>query len=148
MPLNGVAKVCLFKDCSKATANVSVPFSIPGFRPAVVGVGGTLGTGSEDTVMVIGAPWTAGTAAVGTVTQAGFQHGPASATSSTAQASGAIRLVTPIFVTISNRAGGSNDAFIPSFAILDLHFVPEPSTSLLLGGGIAALVLFGRTKRG
>ena len=26
--------------------------------------------------------------------------------------------------------------------------VPEPSTLLLLGGGIAGLVLFGRTRRG
>jgi hypothetical protein len=36
---------------------------------------------------------------------------------------------------------------VPTFGILDLHFVPEPSTLLLLGSGIAGLVLFGRTKR-
>jgi hypothetical protein len=31
---------------------------------------------------------------------------------------------------------------------MDLHFVPEPGTLLLLGTGIAGLVLFGRTKGG
>jgi hypothetical protein len=141
MSLNGVTKVCLFKVCSNATANLSVPLSN-------VGVGGTIAvppgsTTASVNLTVRGAPWTAGTAAVGTVTQMGFQHGPASASSSTVAASGAIRLVSPIFV--STNIGAS--AVVPGFAFLDLHFVPEPGTLLLLGSGIAGLVMFGRSKR-
>ena len=141
MSLNGVTKVCLFKACSIATANLSVPLSN-------VGQGGTIAVPPGDTsasvnLTVVGAPWTAGVAAVGTVTEMGFQHGPASNTSSTVAASGAIRLVSPIFV--STNIGAS--AVVPGFAFLDLHFVPEPGTLLLLGSGIAGLVMFGRAKR-
>ena len=93
-------------------------------------------------ITTIGAPWTAGTAAVGTATVNGFQHGAASLASSTAAASGSVRLVTPLF--ISTNISGT--AVIPAFGFLDLHFVPEPGTLLLLGGGIAGLVLLGRTK--
>jgi len=81
---------------------------------------------------------------VGTLTQMGFQHGPASLTSSTAAASGQMRLVTPIFISTNN----SDLRVFPAFGILDLHFIPEPNTLLLLGGGIAGLVMFGRSKRG
>jgi hypothetical protein len=142
MALNGVTKICFFGTaCSNATANLSVPLSL-------VGVGGTAAyppgtTSATFNLTVRGAPWTAGTAAVGTLTQMGFQHGPASATSSTAADSGAVRLVTPIFV--STDIGALQ--VVPGFAFLDLHFVPEPSTLLLLGGGIAGLVMIGRTKR-
>jgi hypothetical protein len=142
MPLSGLAKVCLIKACSIAAANLSVPLSL-------VGVGGIAAyppgsTSAAVNLTVAGAPWTAGVAAVGTVTQMGFAHGPASATSSTAQGSGALRLVSPIFVS-TNIA---SFAVVPAFAVLDLHFVPEPSTLLLLGGGIAGFVIYGRSKRG
>jgi len=134
MPLNGVAKVCLFASCpAPPPANVSVPVS-------VVGAGGIAVAGTLVNVTVIGAPWTAATAAVGTLTAMGFQHGPASLTSSTAAPSGAVRLVTPVFVS-TNIA---SSAVVPTFGILDLHFVPEPTTLLLLGSGVAGLVLLGR----
>src|SRR5262249_58231827 len=93
---------------------------------------------------VSGAAWTVGTASVGTATRMGFQHGPASLTSSTAAASGQVQLVTPIFISTSQRQFPE----IAAFGILDLHFVPEPGTLLLLAGGIAGLVLVGRTERG
>jgi hypothetical protein len=141
MAVNGVTKVCLFKVCSNATANLSVPLSVVGGGGVVAVPPGT--TTASIHVTVVGAPWTAGTAAVGTVTVMGFQHGPASGTSSTAANSGAIRLVTPIFV--STDIGPS--AVVPGFGFLDLHFVPEPGTLLLLGSGIAGLVMFGRSKR-
>ena len=86
----------------------------------------------------------AGTFCGGTAMMAGFQHGPGSLTSSTAAASGSVRLVTPVFLS-TNIALLS---VVPAFGILDLHFVPEPATLLLLGGGMAWMVLLGRAKRG
>jgi hypothetical protein len=141
MPLSGLLKVCAFRVCSNATANVSVPLSVVGVVGAIAVPPGT-STASVN-ITIRGAPWTAGVAAVGTLTQHGFVHGPASGTSSTAQASGAIRLVTPFYVSTNIGAY----AVVPGFAFVDLHFVPEPSTLLLLGGGIAGLVLVGRSKR-
>jgi hypothetical protein len=142
LSIRGVARVCLFVACDAAPpANVSVPLS-------VIGKGGVTQVGSLVGVTVAGAGWTAGTAAVktasGTVSAHGFLHGPASLTSSTAAASGAVRLVTP--VVISTDIAGS--AVIPAFAYLSLHFVPEPSSSLLLlGSAILGLVACGRSKR-
>jgi len=136
MPLNGVAKVCLFKACSNASANVSVPLS-------PIGSGGTRTASGLISVTLGGAPWTAGVAAIGESTRRGFSHGPASNTSSTVGASGQLRLVTPIFIS-TNIAAAS---VIPAFGLLDLHFVPEPSEFLLVGGGVAGLVLAGRAER-
>jgi hypothetical protein len=57
-------------------------------------------------------------------------------------ASGTVSLVTPVFV--STNIGPS--AVVPVFAFLNLHFVPEPGTLVLLGAGIAGLVSSGRTR--
>ena len=51
--------------------------------------------------------------------------------------------MTPVFLSINIGAS----AVVPIFGILDVHFIPEPGTLLLLGSGIARLVLFGRTRR-
>ena len=67
--------------------------------------------------------------------------GGVSPVSNTGNPSGTIQLVTPIFIS-TNIAGAS--AVVPAFAILNLHFVPEPDTLMLLGSGIAGLVAFGR----
>ena len=135
MPILGVAKVCLFGSCSAALANLSVPLS-------VVGAGGMATATGVVNVTVVGAPWTMGTAAAGTLSAMGFKHGPASLTSSTAQNSGSVRLVTPIFISTSL----ASSAVIPAFGFLTLHFVPEPSTILLVGAGIVGLVGFGRSR--
>jgi hypothetical protein len=137
MSINGFAKVCLFFTCgAPPPANLNVPLN-------VVGVGGAAAVGAAVNVTVIGAPWTTGTAAVGTVTVMGFGHGAASGTTSTAGPSGVVQLVTPIFVSTS--VAGSE--VVPAFGILALHFVPEPGTLVLLGSGIAGLVMFGRSRR-
>lgn len=137
MSIPGVTKVCLFGACDASPlANLTVPMS-------VVGAGGTVAVSAAVNVTVVGAPWTMGTASVGTLTAMGFAQGPGSRASSTAQPSGTIRLVTPIFI-------GTNLAAQPTaaaFGVLTLHFVPEPSTLVLLGGGIAALVTAGSRRR-
>jgi hypothetical protein len=139
MGLAGVLKVCLFGTtgaCVAPTANVSVPLT-------PVGQGGLATSMGAVFVSVIGAPWTIGTAFVGSASQMGYAHGPASGTSSTAQVGGSMRLVTPVF--FSTNIGASVN--IPVFAMLTLHFVPEPATALLLGGGIALLCWSGRARR-
>jgi hypothetical protein len=134
MPLIGVLKACLFGPCASPITNVTVPLS-------AIGQGGAQAIGAVVNLTLIGAPWTTGTASVGTVTAMGAAHGPASATSSSFAPGGHLQLVTPIFV--NGLVGGP----LPSFATLTIDFVPEPTTLLLLGGGIAALGLAGRARR-
>jgi len=131
MPLIGSTKVCLFGACSAAIANLNVPLS-------PVGAGGVAFVTAAVNITVVGAPWTAGTVAIGTITA----MGGATPASNTAQASGVVSLVTPVFV--STNIGAS--AVVPVFGLLQLHFVPEPGTLVLLGSGIAGLVSYGRTR--
>jgi hypothetical protein len=134
MPLRGVGIVCLFDVCSGGPAgNIVVPLT-------PVGQGGTTHHMGAIHSTVIGAPWTAGTAAINTFTMMGFAHGPLSNASTTALAGGRISLVTPVFISISL------DSFpvVPYFSRLTIDFVPEPSTLLLLGAGVAALGVLGR----
>ena len=134
MPIQGFAKVCLFGTCGSSlnAANLNIPLS-------VVGVGGFTQVVGAVNLTVIGAPWTTGTAAVGTITA----MGGAAPASNTGAGSGTVQLVTPIF--ISTNIGGAS-AVVPAFGILSLHFVPEPGTLMLLGSGIAGLVAFGRSR--
>ena len=135
MPIAGVMKVCLFASCNAGPpANMIVPLT-------VVGAGGAATVATLVNITAIGAPWTTGTAAVGTLTINGFRHGPASLTSSTADF-GEVQLVTPAF--LSTNLGGS---VVPILGVLDVY-VPEPSTLLLLGSGVAGLLLLARSKRG
>jgi hypothetical protein len=132
MGINGQTKVCLFGTCSSAVQNLSVPFT-------PVGIGGAAVVTAAVNLTVIGAPWTTGTVAIGTVTA----MGGAAPASNTGMASGTVSLVTPVFVS-TNIAPS---AVVPVFAFMNLHFVPEPGTLVLLGSGIAGLVAFGRNSR-
>ena len=136
MALGGVSKLCLFGPCSNAFGNLVIPLD-------VVGSGGAAFADGAVKVTTIGAPWTSGTVPFGTQTVMGSLHGPASLTSSTARPSGVVSLVSPIFISTSLTA---STPVIPGVAFLTLHFVPEPGTMLLLGSGIAGLVLLGRSR--
>lgn len=135
IPLFGTAKVCLFAECGSAVANLSVPLG-------AIGNGGTGFATGIVKVSVFGAPWSLGTVSVptGMITAMGFRHGPASGTSSTAAPSGELQLVTPILISTSIGAFES----VPGFAVMRLHFVPEPGTLILLGAGVVALGAAGR----
>ena len=137
MPFNGAAIVCLFGPCSGFPgANLAVPIS-------PVGQGGTSIASGAVNITAIGAPWLKNTAIIADSTAMGFQHGPASApTSSAAAGSGVLSLVSPVFVSTSL------DAFpvVPSFARFTIHFIPEPGTLLLVGSGIAGLAIVGRRR--
>jgi hypothetical protein len=64
--------------------------------------------------------------------------------STTGQPSGVVQLVTPMQVW-TNLPTGSN-AKLSLFGYLGIHFIPEPGMLLLLGSGVAGLVLLGRHR--
>jgi hypothetical protein len=100
MPLRGVTKVCLFGPCSNAVANIVVPL-------VVVGSGGSTAVSAAVNVTVRGAPWTTGTAAIGSITQVGSRGVP----SATAQLGGMVNMVTPIFISTNIGSIPTIDAY-------------------------------------
>jgi hypothetical protein len=142
MPLFGVWRICLFAACPAALANLSVPLSALGAGEGAVAT--AIGSVEALDVTVLGAAWTTGLAVPvvsfgrgqpTTTMAAGFAHGPASLSSSTAQPGGALQLVTPFAVSTNLAIDGP----LLGFASLTLYFVPEPATLVLLGTGLAGL---------
>ena len=86
---------------------------------------------------------TANGGATTTFARAGFAHGPASGTTSTARRGGVVQLVTPIQIA-TTLPGLERIGFI---AQLTLVFVPEPGTALLLGAGVVLLALMSPERR-
>jgi hypothetical protein len=157
LPIGGLAKVCLLS--TTCTQFLPIQATVNGTKG--VGIGGTL-TGSEDVffISVEAAPWTVktgtsidqittpmtedGTKVFVTLTAKGFAHGAASATTSTAAPSGVVQLISPMQVR-TNISTGSNEK-VGLFGRLTIHFIPEPGMLLLLGSGVAGLVLLGRHR--
>jgi hypothetical protein len=153
MGLSGTAKVCFCLDHLACLGYIPLPLT-PTAGGAGFGLGGTrTATGAYGFAATLqNAPWTIGQPAMtlhtpnSTVTipvlASGFAHGPASLTSSAAQPSGAVQLVTVSKVY-------SNMLFreFPLTGILNLHFVPEPGTLLLLVSGVVGLAAAGGRRR-
>ena len=152
MGLSGIAKLCLLfaPNCG---ANVPLPLTPTG-GGAGFGIGGTATFTGAVAITMQGAPWTIGQPVMtihtpgSTITTptlpGGFAHGPASLTSSTAQPSGALQLVT-----VSKVYTSLTSAFpeMPMTGILTLHFAPEPGTLLLLVSGAVPPILLAWWRR-
>jgi hypothetical protein len=156
LPVPGKTKVCiLFPGCG---SYIPVPFTKNGGATGL-GVGGTItantfSVGPGLKVSVIARPWTLGLTSVtdvrtrsqvdsATTTAQGFIHGPASNTSTAAQAGGVLQVVTASLVLTSLDPHSDRQAQI---AFGRFRFIPEPGVLLLLGSGVAGLVLLGRRR--
>lgn len=164
MPIYGFVKVCLLSTA--CTQFLGVPFTgpttvngVPGTGVKGLGIGGLLTLGGYGGIRMSmqQGPWTIKTVVMQDQTSTtggsrilidipykGWAHAPASTTSSTAQPSGVVQLVTPNQAW-TNLPLGSYDV-VASAAILVVHFIPEPGLLMLLGSGVAGLALLGRKR--
>jgi hypothetical protein len=132
---------------------------VPGTGIKGVGIGGLITVGGESAIRISveAAPWTVKTAtaidqtddntgadAFHNVTKQGFAHGPGSGTTSTAQPSGVLQIVTPSQVR-TNLTLGTN-AKVSVLTELLIHFIPEPGLLVLIGSGVVGLALIGRSR--
>ncbi len=164
----GLARICLFS--TTCGAFIGLPLTHVGATGLGIGGQQTVGGAGSIRVSVDHAPWTVLTGkaldqpddpAKGTktfnggdgtpmqelyryVTKMGFVHDPASATGSTAFTSGTLQFVTPGQVTTNITSTSS--LRIANISELRLHVVPEPGLLLLLGTGVAGLVVLGQRK--
>jgi hypothetical protein len=157
LPVGGVAKICLYDPNCLPGGFLSLPLTVhtASSGTAGLGVGGLVEVGGAGPIRisVVANPWTIGSVsaldqtdngAIVVESASGFVHGPASLTSSTAKPSGMVQFVTPLQVS-TNLSAGSNEV-MALFGRTTLHFIPEPGVLLLLGTGVAGLVLLGRSR--
>jgi hypothetical protein len=163
LPVNGLAKVCLLSTTCTNFLPLILTQHVATSMAKGVGIGGllTIGGGTNPIrISIEAAPWTIKTGTstdqittpmtpMGVkkfinITHKGFAHDPSSITTQTAQPSGVVQLITPMQV-VTNLTSGSN-AKIALFGFLTVHFIPEPGMLLLLGSGVAGLVLLGRHR--
>jgi hypothetical protein len=149
MGLTGTAKICLvFAPCAYAAVTVPLtPTASGGF-----GVGGTQVIPGAVAITMQHNSWTLGTPTMTIHTASsnvttptlpgGFVHGAASGALSTAAPSGVVQLVA-ITKTYTSLTGAFPE--LPLIGIIQLHFVPEPGTLLLLVSGVVGLAILGRS---
>ena len=168
MALGGHFTICLlFANC---IGPLPIPITVNGTVGAGLGGTFTVNTFADSgfKLSVGAAPWTIGVAsiksastdmsppgcqvgAVGCATNAtytyddtrsGFAHSPASGTNVDVL-SGKLQVVTPVKI-LTNLNPPST--VLAVWGILTLHTIPEPGLAILLGSGVAGLVLLGRQR--
>jgi hypothetical protein len=153
LPVKGFTRVCLFTGCD--TTGFLAVNNTTNSGATGLGIGGLLTMGGAGNVRISIAmgPWTIGPVSAinqtkdggfKTITRTGFIHGAASSNSSTATPSGVIQLITPQQINTQGIAG--NASALSLFAVLTLHFVPEPGLLLMIGAGVVGLGLLGRSR--
>ena len=147
MGLTGGSKICLI-FAGGCGAAVVVPLTPTGATG--MGVGGTQTVPGAVAITMQHNPWTVGQPTMtihspnSTISTPTLPGGIQSPFSNTAVTSGVLQLVT-VSKTYTSMVGAFPE--LPLFAILSLHFVPEPGTLLLLGSGVAGLAILGRKRK-
>lgn len=143
LPAPGNVRICVLLSCG---IFFDVPLTQGGTHG--VGLGGaaiTAPLGGLGTLSIVGDTWRTGNVAVqtsaGTISAAGFAHGPLSNTSSTASPDGVLQVVTPVALGI--RVGGGDPGVVPLFGVLEVKFLPEPGSLTLCVAGALALIGLG-----
>ncbi len=163
LPVRGLSKVCLLSTQCTNFLPLQLTQHIATSAVKGVGIGGliTIGGGTNPIrISIEAAPWTikvgtkidqittpmtiGGVKKFVNITGMGFAHDPSSATTNTAQPSGVVQLISPMQI-VTNLTSGSN-AKLSLFSTLRVHFIPEPGLLVLLGSGVAGLVLLGRHR--
>lgn len=161
IPMTGGVTVCLLSQFDCQFLQLSLPLGATSAGNQVgAGVGGILtigGTGTlrisllgaAYTVRTVSAAWRTENGGLDVATARGFAHGPLSQTSSTAETSGVLQLVTAIHITAAGVAGQQDVGGSISKTLVHMVQVPEPRVPLLLASGAALLAALGwRRKAG
>jgi hypothetical protein len=158
LPQTGGITLCLLDPpnppCSKQLA-LALGATTAGVQVGG-GVGGILTIGGAGAIRasVVGAPYTVKTVSAvnrtesggfAVFTDQGFAHGPASLTSSTAQTSGVLQIVTAQHVQSAVPGLGDRIGILSRARIHFLN-VPEPGLALLLVAGAAGMLVLGRRR--
>jgi hypothetical protein len=159
LPVTGGVTLCYFAGYTPCIAQLNLPLGATSASLRIgQGVGGLLTIGGTGTIRIslVGAPYTVDTVSavartpeglIEVHTAQGFAHGPASSTSSTAQTSGVLQIVTATHTTVVGP-GDKDLSGMLSHTLVHIVAVPEPGLLLLFLSGAGFVALLGVRRRG